>query len=92
MPTTPIKIHPLRNAIKRLYADKSREFCLFALDINTDYRATGFLPLRFGQVAHLKVGDRPGFSRPGQGSLLNSGAACDGRALNCAGAFTVAAG
>jgi len=57
-----IKVEPIRDIkaikrIKKLYADKPRDLCLFTMGINTAYRASELLSLTVGQVEHLQVGD-----------------------------------
>lgn len=57
------KVEPIRDLkaikrIKKLYADKPRDLCLFTMGINTAYRAKELLSLTVGQVDHLEAGDR----------------------------------
>ena len=57
-----IKVEPIRemkdiNNIKKLLADKPRDFCLFIVGINTNLRASDLLNLTAGQVRGLKPGD-----------------------------------
>jgi len=57
------KVEPIRDLkaikrIKKLYADKPRDLCLFTMGINTAYRAKELLSLTVGQVDHLQAGDR----------------------------------
>ncbi len=44
--------------IKKFYADKPRDLCLFTFGINRAYRAKEILSLKVGQIEHLEVGDR----------------------------------
>lgn len=58
-----IKVEPIRDLkaikrIKKLYADRPRDICLFTFGINTAYRADEILSLNVGQVNYLKAGDR----------------------------------
>lgn len=58
-----IKVEPIRDVkairrIKKLYADKPRDLCLFTFGINTAYRAKEILSLKVGQIEHLQTGDR----------------------------------
>lgn len=58
-----IKVEPIRDLkaikrIKKLYADKPRDLCLFTFGINTAYRANELLSLTVGQVDYLQAGDR----------------------------------
>jgi len=58
-----IKVEPIREMkairrIKKLYADKPRDLCLFSFGINTAYRAKEILSLKVGQIEHLQAGDR----------------------------------
>jgi integrase len=57
-----IKVEPIRElkdiqTIKKLLADKPRDFALFVLGINTNLRASDLLSLTAGQVRGLKPGD-----------------------------------
>jgi len=45
------------NNLKKLLADKPRDFCLFIVGINTNLRASDLLGLVAGQVRGLKPGD-----------------------------------
>lgn len=58
-----IKVEPIRDLkaikrIKKLYADRPRDICLFTFGINTAYRAGEILSLKVGQVDYLRAGDR----------------------------------
>ena len=58
-----IKVEPIRDLkaikrIKKLYADRPRDICLFTFGINTAYRANELVSIKVGQVAHLNAGDR----------------------------------
>lgn len=58
-----IKVEPIRDLkaikrIKKLYADKPRDLCLFTFGINTAYRANEILSFTIGQVDYLRAGDR----------------------------------
>jgi integrase len=57
-----IKVEPIRqmkdiNNLKKLLADKLRDYCLFIVGINTNLRASDLLGLTAGQVRGLKPGD-----------------------------------
>jgi integrase len=57
-----IKVEPIRqmkdiNNLKKLLADKPRDFCLFIVGINTNLRASDLLNLTAEQVRGLKPGD-----------------------------------
>ncbi len=57
-----IKVEPFRqmkdiNNLKKLLADKPRDFCLFIVGINTNLRASDLLGLVAGQVRGLKPGE-----------------------------------
>ena len=43
--------------IKSALSEKPRDLCLFTLGINTAYRASELLSIKFGQIAHLEAGD-----------------------------------
>ena len=45
------------NNLKKLLADKPRDFCLFIVGINTNLRASDLLELVAGQVRNLKPGE-----------------------------------
>ena len=53
----PIKEIKNIKAIKKLLADKPRDFCLFTLGINTNLRASDLLSITVGQVAMLQPGE-----------------------------------
>ena len=58
-----IKVEPVRDVkaikrIKKLLADKPRDFCLFTLGINSAYRGNELLSITVSQVDHLQTGDR----------------------------------
>jgi len=44
-------------AIKKLLANRPRDFALFTIGINTNLRASDLLRLKVGQVKDLKAGD-----------------------------------
>jgi integrase len=55
-----IRVDPIKGlrdikAIKKLLADKPRDYALFVIGINTNLRASDLLQLTAGQVRHLKV-------------------------------------
>lgn len=57
-----IKVEPIRElkdikAIRKLLADKPRDYCLFVLGINTNLRASDLLRITVGDVRHLQEGD-----------------------------------
>jgi integrase len=57
-----IKVEPIRTvkdikAIKRMLADKPRDFALFTLGINTNLRASDILKITVGMVRNLKPED-----------------------------------
>jgi integrase len=57
-----IKVDPIKKlrdiaTIKKLLADKPRDFALFTIGINTNLRASDLLRLKIGQVKNLKAGD-----------------------------------
>lgn len=57
-----IKVEPIRDlkdiqTIKKLLADKPRDYCLFVLGINTNLRASDLLSLKVSQVRGLKEGE-----------------------------------
>ena len=57
-----IKVDPIRNpkdiqAIKKILADKPRDYCLFTLGINTNLRASDLLSIEYDQVAGMSAGD-----------------------------------
>ena len=57
-----IKVEPIRqmkdiNNLKKLLADKPRDYCLFIVGINTNLRASDLLGLTAGQVRGLKPGE-----------------------------------
>lgn len=57
-----IKVEPIRDMkdiqnLKKLLADKPREFCLFVLGINTNLRASDLLSFTAGQVRGSTPGD-----------------------------------
>jgi len=57
-----ISVEPIRNKkhidlIKKMLADKPRDYALFVVGINTAYRASELLALTVGKVKHLQVGD-----------------------------------
>ena len=59
---TRVKVEPIRKmkdiqTIKKLLANKSRDFCLFILGINTNLRTSDLLGLAPGQVRGLRPGD-----------------------------------
>lgn len=58
-----IKVEPIRDPediqkLKDLLMNDPRNYCIFALGINTAYRAKELVSITVGQVAHLQVGDR----------------------------------
>ena len=57
-----IKVEPIRELkdirlIKKLLAGRPRDLAIFTLGINTNLRASDFLPITVDQVCHLKAGD-----------------------------------
>jgi integrase len=57
-----IKVEPIRqmkdiNNLKKMLADKPRDYCLFIVGINTNLRASDLLGLTAGQVRGLKPGE-----------------------------------
>jgi len=57
-----IKVNPIKKlkdikAIKKILADKPRDFALFTIGINTNLRASDLLRLKVGQVKDLIAGD-----------------------------------
>jgi hypothetical protein len=57
-----IKVEPIRQIkditnLKKLLADKPRDFCLSIVGINTNLRASDLLELVAGQVRGLKPGE-----------------------------------
>lgn len=57
-----IKVEPIRNlkdirTIKKTLKDKSRDYCLFVLGINTNLRAGDLLRIKVGDVRILEVGE-----------------------------------
>jgi len=57
-----IKVEPIKKqkdikAIKKMLANKPRDFALFTIGINTNLRASDLLRLKVGQVKDLKAGD-----------------------------------
>jgi len=57
-----IKVQPITElkdikAIKKLLADKPRDFCLFVLGINTNLRASDLTQITVGMVRDKKAGD-----------------------------------
>jgi integrase len=57
-----ITVDPIRSPkdillIKKMLAGNPRDFCLFAVGINTNLRASDLVKLTAGQVRHLKEGD-----------------------------------
>ncbi len=57
-----IKVEPIKElkdigTIKKLLADKPRDFALFTIGINTNLRASDLLQIKAGQVRNLKPND-----------------------------------
>jgi len=64
-----IKVEPIRykkaiNNIKDIIADNPRDLCLFTLGINTAFRASELLSLRYGQVKWKDVGETLEIKQP----------------------------
>ncbi|MDR3502168.1 MAG: tyrosine-type recombinase/integrase [Legionella sp.] len=58
-----IKVDPIRTEkdiklIKRLLADRPRDYCLFVMGINTNLRASDLLKMKITNVKDLQVGDQ----------------------------------
>lgn len=57
-----IAVEPIRSKkdiglVKKLLADKPRDFCLFTVGINTAFRASDLIRITAGQVRHLQPDD-----------------------------------
>ncbi|MDJ0718997.1 MAG: tyrosine-type recombinase/integrase [Prochloraceae cyanobacterium] len=64
-----IKVEPIRykkaiKNIKKILADRPRDLCLFTLGINTAFRASELLSIRYGQVRLLDVGETLEIKQP----------------------------
>ncbi|MGF1489403.1 MAG: tyrosine-type recombinase/integrase [Prochloraceae cyanobacterium] len=64
-----IKVEPIRykkaiKNIKKILADRPRDLCLFTLGINTAFRASELLSIRYGQVKFKDVGETLEIKQP----------------------------
>jgi len=78
-----IKVDPIKKlkdikAIKKILANKPRDFALFTIGINTNLRASDLLRLKVGQVKYLEAGDTVEIKekKTGKSRRINLNKAC----------------